>query len=279
MSSQWPRVGRVRYLNCEPVYYAIEQGIVPASCEIVDGTPMELNELLRRGALDLSVISALEYARHPDLYLLLPDLAIACDGAVESVLFFSRIPFRGLDGRRVLLTETSLTARFLIKLLLKEKHRARPVFVEGLPPPNLKPPPDVAGILLIGDEALKAKASKAFPYVLDLGALWKELTDLPFVFAVWAVRRAFYTARREETHALHRALLASKAWSLDNLEQIAKEAHARVDLTREACLDYLRKRLSFDLSPRHLEGLRRFLAMLEASGELRGLEAFSFIES
>lgn len=273
------RVGRVRYLNCEPVYYAIEQGIVKASCEIVDGTPTELNELLREGKLDLSVISALEYAQRPDLYLLLPDLAIACDGPVESVLFLSRVPFQALTGKKVLLTTTSLTSRSLIRLLLDKRYGVTPTFLEGISHPHLKLSPDTVGVLLIGDEALKAKASKAFPYILDLGACWKELTDLPFVFAVWAVRREFYAAHPEETHHLHRALLASKAWSLDNLERIAKEVHTRVGLTEQACLDYLRKRLSFDLSPRHLEGLRRFLLMLEAAGELKIPKAFSFIGS
>ncbi|MBI3988471.1 MAG: menaquinone biosynthesis protein [candidate division NC10 bacterium] len=274
-----PRVGRVRYLNCEPVYYAIEQGIVKAPCEIVDGTPTELNKLLREGKLDLSVISALEYARHPDLYLLLPDLAIACDGPVESVLFLSLVPFQALAGTKVLLTTTSLTSRALIRLLLDKRYRVTPTFIEGIPPSHLELSPETVGVLLIGDEALKAKASKAFPYILDLGACWKELTDLPCVFAVWAVRREFYAANPEETHRLHRALLASKAWSLDNLERIAKEVHGRVGLTERACLDYLRKRLSFDLSPRHLEGLRRFLQMLEAAGELKTPKDFSFIES
>jgi len=272
-----PKIGRVRYLNCEPVYYAIEQGIVQVPCRIVDGTPTELNELLRKGKLDLSVISALEYARHPNLYLLLPDLAIASDGPVESVLFFSRVPFHTLTGKEVLLTTTSLTSRALIRLLLHKRYGVTPIFLEGLPPSPLELPPETAGVLLIGDEALKAKASKTFPYLLDLGACWKELTDLPFVFAVWAVRREFYARYPEETHRLHRALLASKAWSLDNLEPIARAVHTRVGLTEQACLDYLRKRLSFDLSPRHLEGFRRFLLMLEATGELTTPATFSFI--
>ena len=100
-----PRIGRVKYINCEPIYYGIEQGAIPAVCRIVDWTPAELNLMLREGHLDISVISAIEYARHPDRYLILPDLAIASDGPVESVLFLSRVRPAELDGKVVLLNK------------------------------------------------------------------------------------------------------------------------------------------------------------------------------
>ncbi|MFN3476092.1 MAG: menaquinone biosynthetic enzyme MqnA/MqnD family protein, partial [Candidatus Methylomirabilales bacterium] len=241
-----PRVGRVRYINCEPVYYAIERGIVPANVQIVDDTPTRLNELLREGALDVSVISALEYVKHPEFYLLLPELAIACDGAVESVLFLSRVSPGALHRRKTLLTRKSLTARSLIRLIFERLYRIAPLFVEGDLSDGLALPEDAFGVLLIGDEALRAKAKRLLPYILDLGSSWKELTGMPFVFAVWAVRRDFYLARQEEAHALHRALLASKAWSQSHVEAIAREVHRRIGLDFETCLAYLRDRLSFD---------------------------------
>lgn len=283
-----PRVGRVRYINCEPIYYAIERGVVQTNFQIVDGTPTRLNELLREGALDVSVISALEYVKHPELYLLLPELAIACDGAVESVLFLSRVPPEALHGRKALLTRKSLTARSLIRLLFERLYRVRPLFVEedlsdlsacDAQADGLALPKDTFGALLIGDEALRARAKRLLPHVLDLGSSWKELTGMPFVFAVWAVRRDFYLTHQEEAHALHRALLASKAWSQDHVEAIALEVHRRVGLDLEACSVYLRDRLSFDLTPRHLEGLSVFLKMLEEKGELQAPEAFQFIEA
>ena len=113
------RLGRVRYINCEPVYYGLEQGMVAADCEILDGTPAELNGLLRAGDLDVSVISAMEAALRPAAYRLLPDLAIACDGPVESVLLACERPVEELDGLPVSLTRHSLTSVYLVKLLLE----------------------------------------------------------------------------------------------------------------------------------------------------------------
>jgi len=52
------RLGRIGYINCYPVYGAIDRNVVAAPGELVTGTPAELNDLLVAGELDVSVISA-----------------------------------------------------------------------------------------------------------------------------------------------------------------------------------------------------------------------------
>ena len=90
------RLGRIGYINCYPVYGAIDRGIVEGPADLVTGTPSELNDLLAAGELDVSVISAVEYARDSGAYHLLPDLAISSDGPVQSVV---RPAARGGAGR------------------------------------------------------------------------------------------------------------------------------------------------------------------------------------
>lgn len=260
-----PRVGKVRYINCEPVYYGIEEGAIPSECDLIEGTPAELNQMLGRGDLDVSVISSVAYAQSPERYRLLPDLAIACDGAVGSVILMSRFPIQELDGKHVLITEDSLTSVYLLRLLLERGYGVRrPVFMRGDVPEVL--PPEVAAALLIGDPALRAGNERRYPHQLDLGQGWKELTGLPFVFALWGVREEFYRRRPEGVRTLHRALLASKAYSLGRAEILSASVHARVGISEEICLNYFRKQLSFDLSPRHLEGFEQFLQSPELDG-------------
>jgi chorismate dehydratase len=241
------RLGRVRYINCEPVYYAIEHGLVPADCEVFDGTPAELNERLRTGELDVSVVSAMEAALRPERYVLLPDLAIACDGPVESVLLASRMPIPELDGQDVALTRHSLTSVYLVRLLLDKAYAIRPRFLaeaEAASP---------AARLMIGDEALTRGPDS--PYRLDLGEGWKAFTGLPFVFAVWAVRREAWAARADEVRRLHAALLASKTVTRDRPEAMLALARLRTGLPEAACRRYLNERLSFELSPRQDAGV------------------------
>lgn len=256
-----PRVGKVRYINSEPVYHGIEEGVIEAPCDLVEGTPAELNRMLERGDLDVSVISSVAYAQAPQKYRLLPDLAISCDGAVGSVQCLSRLPLRDLGGQKVLVTQESLTSVYLLRLLLERGSGVRPVYLRGDVPEVL--PAEVAAGLLIGDPALRAGHARKYPHQLDLGQGWKDLTGLPFVFALWAVRDAFYEADPEGTWRLHRALLASKAYSLGRAETLSAVLHTRVGITEDACLHYFRKQLSFDLTQKHLEGFERFLEMSE----------------
>jgi chorismate dehydratase len=54
-------------------------------------------------------------------------------------------------------------------------------------------------VLVIGDEALiRAKSGLAnFRYSFDLAKEWNDWTGLPFVFAVWALRKGTDAAKRQ----------------------------------------------------------------------------------
>lgn len=264
------RLGRVRYINCEPVYHALEHGRVEADCSIRDGTPAELNAGLRTGELDVSVISVMEAVLRPEAYRILPELAIACDGDVESVLLLGRRPAEELDGEPVALTRHSLTSVYLVKLLLEKAYRVHPRYLgdEGAAL--------AAARLVIGDEALRA--APASPHRLDLGGAWRTLTGLPFVFAVWAARAEVYAAAPEAVRAVHRALLVAKAQTRADPEAMLALAQARTGLSAGACRRYLTERLCFELGPRHREGLRTFLGMLAEAGAIPAAPELRFIE-
>jgi len=125
------RVGRIPYINTYPVYGAIDRGLVPLDGELVDGVPTALNAMMAQGSLDVSVVSAVEYARDAARYLLLPELAISCDGPVRSVMLFSSRPASDLHGARVLVSRSSMTSVHLLELLFEHVWRAQPVFVPG----------------------------------------------------------------------------------------------------------------------------------------------------
>ena len=86
------RLGRLPWINTAPVFAAMDRGVVPCGAEVVTATAAELNDLLAAGELDVSAVSAVEYARDASLYHLLPNLAISCDGPVHSVALFSKRP-------------------------------------------------------------------------------------------------------------------------------------------------------------------------------------------
>jgi chorismate dehydratase len=261
------RLGRIGYINCAPVYGAIDRGIValPAGAELVTGTPAELNDLLVAGELDLSVISAVEYARHARDLVLLPDLAISCDGPVRSVALFSRQPVSRLDGKTVLLSASSRTSVALLDLLCREVWKIQPHFAEARAEAQdldaLATLPHEA-VLVIGDAALTLVARGTYPYRYDLGAEWKQWTGLPFVFAVWAARRS---ADPAAVRRGHQSLLASRAWGLAHLGLLATAAALSCNVHAATCLEYL-SGLDYAFTSKHLAGLTDFFRRLAAEG-------------
>ena len=259
------RVGRIPYINCYPVYGAIDRGIVKVEAELVTGTPAELNDLLVAGELDVSVISAVEYARHAKDLVLLPDLAISCDGPVRSVVLFSRQPVSRLDGQTILISQSSRTSVALLELLCREVWKIEPKFVEARAEAAdlndlAKLPHDA--VLVIGDPALLLSARKAYSYAFDLGEEWKKWTGLPFVFAVWAARR---DADPVAVRKVHAALLASKTWGLGGLHEVARAASAVSGVPMKACHEYF-VGLDYALTYKHLAGLTDFFRRLAARG-------------
>jgi chorismate dehydratase len=259
------RLGRIPWINAAPVYAAMDRGIVPAPDTVVSATAAELNDLLAAGELDLSVVSAVEYARDAAAYHLLPDLAISCDGAVHSVALFSRRPVTELDAATVLRTASSRTSHLLLELLCRHVWHVAPNFVTARAEANdlvaLESLPHDA-VLVIGDAALHLRASGIYPVFEDLGEAWKRWTGLPFVFAVWAARR---DVDRVAALGLHRRLLESRTWGVSHLDLIADEAALRTGIPRHTCRAYLGD-LDYQLSYRHLAGLTEFFGRLAKDG-------------
>jgi len=263
------RIGRIPYINCYPVYGAIDRGLIRIDADLVDGVPTALNAKMAAGDLDVSVVSAVEYARDSRRYLLLPDLAISCDGPVRSVMLFSKRPATELTSRRVLVSKSSMTSVALLELLFENVWHARPNFV-----PTDAEISDVARFegedhdarLVIGDAALllSSGAAPRYPHSYDLGEVWKEWTGLPFVFAVWVAQRNVIV---NDALAVHAGLINSRDWGIANIPTLALQAASATGVPVAACNEYLAG-LDYGLSYPHLAGLTEFYRRLVERGSV-----------
>jgi chorismate dehydratase len=269
------RVGRIRYINCYPVYGGIERGIVPLNGTLVDGVPTHLNRLMASGELDVSVVSAVEYAKDATRLLLLPELGITSDGPVRSVMLFSKRAPQDLGGRRVVVSRSSMTSVALLELLFEHVWRCRPEFVPGdAELADMARFDDEAhdARLVIGDAALRlfdeanrgGTWAERYPFREDLGAVWKLWTGLPFVFAVWVAQR---TTPVHDALSAHASLLASRDWGLAHLDLLAAQAALASGVPRETCAEYF-SGLDYRLSYPHLAGLTEFFRRLVLAGRV-----------
>jgi len=253
-------LGRISYINVAPVYYGLDNGLKPDWLNIVSAPPSILNNMMVKNELDISPVSSVAYAKNQDEWLLLPDLSIACFGRVMSVILVSKKPFEKLTDNKVIITDKSAAAAELLKLLFSIK-RVKPAF-EIMPiqcPDEIKKSADAA--LIIGDKALKENWELHFDYVFDLGQMWLELTDLPFVFALWAVRKSFADKKPEVVSSIIKLFNISKEQGKKNIGDIAQKASEIFGIDINICKKYY-ELLNYNLDPLQLKGLTSFFEKL-----------------
>jgi chorismate dehydratase len=214
------RIGKIAYVNTAPFYFNLFEG--QPTTPLIEGTPAEINQLMAKGKLDFAPISSLEYALHQDQYFLLPGLCIGSRDFSRSVLLFSRERIEGLNKATIVLSKKSLSSATLLKILLQFKYRFENKFVVSSDSPEEMMQSGDA-FLTIGDEALFYQP-KNFLYKYDLSELWWNWTELPFCFAVWAVRKEFFQAHSRETFEFVRVLKDNLERNLQDLEKLLKEA-------------------------------------------------------
>ncbi|MBQ1026286.1 menaquinone biosynthetic enzyme MqnA/MqnD family protein [Micromonospora sp. C95] len=262
-----PRVGHIQFLNCLPIYWGLMRSGALLDVDLRKDSPDRLSAQLVAGDLDIGPITFVEYLKHADELLLLPDLAVGSDGPVLSVNLVSTRPLADLDGARVALGSTSRTGVLLAQLLLRERYGVRPEY--------FRCPPDLTQMLLeadaavlIGDVALRAmyEAPRQGLTVTDLGQAWREWTGLPMVFAVWAARRDFAAAHPGLVKEVHEAFLRSRDLCLAELDQVAASAARWEPFDATTLADYFRT-LDFSLGERQIAGIREFARLTAAHGE------------
>ena len=266
-SKETVKIGRISYINVAPVYYGLDRQIKPSWLDMVTAPPAVLNTMLERGEIVMSPVSSAAYAKNHDQWLLMPDVSISSFGNVMSVILASRYPMDQLHGKRVLFTEESATAAALVRYFFAIRN-IQPVIdtrkiidVETIPH-------DVDAALVIGDTALTQNWPGCYPYVFDLGELWHSLTGLPFVFAVWAIRKDFVNAYPETVEALKSLFRQSKCMGEEKIDEIVQNASLKTGLMKDVCRDYFRH-LDCGFGPLHKQGLTRFFNGLHSFGLIR----------
>ena len=243
MSPAAKRIGSVPYLNSVPLTYGIED-------ETDFVVPSALAEKLRAGELDAALVSITEALFHEN-YDILNGVAVASDGPVKSVFLAHR---QQLEKIQTVYCDTaSLTSVNLLRVLLAERG-INPVFE---PLAEYTQASELDNVLLIGNSGIDFVRAPHEHKIWDLGAAWKELTDLPFVYAVWAMRRGCH----DET--LRNKLLMAKKNGITNLADIIAN-HANYDTEfRQA---YLGGHIRYDLGEREIAGLNKFIELLKIHG-------------
>lgn len=234
------RVGSVPYLNSVPLTRGLED-------QIVFAPPSKLAELLQAKELDAALVSVTEVLFN-DGYEVLDGIAVASLGEVKSVFLAHKKPIEEVDV--VYCDTASLTSVNLLKILLAEQGLS-PVFrpLEYYPDAEFQD-----FVLLIGNPAIDFVRAEHEHRVWDLGQAWYKMTQLPFVYAVWALRKGCVD------DATRKLLREARDFGLDTLDYIIA---SRTEFDAEFRKDYLSWHIHFHLGADEKLGLARFIELIK----------------
>ena len=252
-------LGHIPYLNCVPFFHYLKQEGFQG--ELVSGVPAELNRMLQNGQLDVSPSSSFEYARNWRDYVLLPGHSISSIGKVRSVLLFSPVALADLEGQQISITGESATSINLLRIILREFHGLTQV-TDSVPSQSVEQ--EIAAgrpALLIGDRALRlAEEVPPGMRIYDLGEIWYQQTGLPFVFALWMIRRPALSQFSQALSQLAEQLRHSCQQVLQNPEDLAAAVAPASGLTAQKVVNYWRT-IDYRLEAAHIEGLQLFFTL------------------
>jgi chorismate dehydratase len=278
------RIGRIDYLNIWHVFHLLAEACPEGpDFHYEPGHPNRLNHALATGELDISPSSSFEYLLHAERYELLPGASICAFREVQSVLFLSPAPPEELPAwlarnpGPVCLTGASATSTALLKVLWSQKW--------GLPEPEWAEVEPGAGLatgrpfLEIGNIALRHFVHPPHGYhVIDLATEWTSWTGLPFVFAVWIVRRGLALPERELLRRLQSHISTITEGLANRFESLSRLPDLPDWLTSPDLLRYWRA-MDYGLGPEEQAGLALFGECCTRRGLLPGMPALRWFSA
>jgi chorismate dehydratase len=240
------RLTAVSYLNTKPFIYGIYKSSLAEHIDLSLDIPSVCAQKLLDGQADIALAPVAIIPELPH-YHIVSDYCIGSTGKVGTVCIYAQQPLEQV--RRVLLDFHSKTSVALTKILFQYHWKREMTFEPAYPGFEHELSGDTAG-LVIGDRTIGL--DKQYPYVYDLGEIWKEWTGLPFVFAAWiSVKPISPDFVRPFNQALKDGL--------SHLPELVKILPTIPNFDLEA---YYRDNISYELDAEKMKALHRFLGYL-----------------
>ena len=238
----------VKYANAAPLAHFLPE--VDSRVAVTYGRPSASPAELAAGRADAVLMPVAAYLARPGCRMI-DGIGICADGRVESVLLKCRRPLR--EVKLIEPDAASRSSNALAAVLVAE-HLGLDAQVRPCEPGER---PDA--VVCIGDRALREPPAPEGDY--DLAAMWKEMTGLPFVFAVWAYRADFSQAGE-----LARIARKARDEGLRRVEELARLYAEKLELPIERMREYFQRSVRYEVGPREREAIDLFAQKMQTHG-------------
>lgn len=236
------RIGAVPYLNAKPILYKLGGR---HDLEIKLATPNILSNLLRKGEVDVALLSSIEYFNNHDYKIAAP-VVIASRDKTDSARLYHKMEIKEVET--VALDENSITTNALAQVLMKRQYEIEPKYHTYNPKETNFSTLNLDAAVTIGDISF---SYANYPF-LDLGAEWHKMTQLPFVYAFWMAPRCNITP------ALEDILVEAYEYGVAHLPDIAKEEARDSSLGENFIGEYLMHSIHYSFGADEQKCLKLF---------------------
>lgn len=240
------RVAAIRYINALPLIYGLR---TDPSVELSLDAPSICYRMLVEGQVDVALIPVFGTQTHSEIRAV-KGLGIAALNRTASVYLFATKPLDRIES--VVTDPGSISSATLVRIILRGKYNNTPRFESGIVSNIHEALRSHDAALIIGDDAILTEKTDYDHY--DLATEWYSMTQLPFVFAVWAANRPLTDAEKE---ALRNSYIAGS----QNMEAIIAEAGRQLSVRDDFLKKYYNVHLHYQLSRSDYEGLLKFLTL------------------
>lgn len=257
-------IGKVSYLNTAPFFEHLEKG----DYKIFSSPPRQLGKLFKKDNLTAGIISLMDFFEKEESYEML-DYGIVGNQKVKSVLLFSKYPIEQLDKKSIAVTDETSTSSRLLQLLIEQRFNLDVTYVNEKISAHSDDLPAYDAFLTIGDDALKFRKLhlKDFIHQYDLAELWYEWEKLPFVFAIWVIKKSF---PQDEKQRFNEMLKMAYENGMSNLNELGQYRGKRLGLNSDEIKDYFLK-LNYRINEKEKEAINTFRELLKLELEHKSL--------
>jgi chorismate dehydratase len=221
------KIGVVPYLNAYPLYYYLDHPVIKE-------TPAKLSQMMESGDLDLALLPVFTYFKNPKWQIIPEAGGIISRGSVKSVMIFYKNHLQSSEEIKTIQYTTDSRTSVGLTKVLRRFYWKQPDFIEVDENPD--------AVLEIGDRALTFDQTGYKS--IDLGEIWTNWTNLPFVYAAWI--------SRVDPSPVKNQLIQAKEKGLENISEVIKNTH-ELDLKQRK--EYLTQNIFYELDDQALRGM------------------------
>ncbi|MGL4593785.1 MAG: menaquinone biosynthetic enzyme MqnA/MqnD family protein, partial [Thermoguttaceae bacterium] len=265
------QIGIVPYSNAWPLTHFLSTELPGSLISVWPPSGMRLRLMAHHldiALMPVAELMSLSYGK------IIGDCGISCCGTVESVRLISRRPIEKI--RTLSLDVSSRSSIILADVMLRHFWGIKAKTYKL----NDSKPLDECktdAFVVIGDRALSYEPSSSWEHRYDLGQLWHEKTELPFVFAAWIA----CTVKGHGRDAAVNALRRTRNRGVDQIESILNEKEQSgviLPLSREKMVHYLTKSIQYEMTDIHYRSIQLFFDLCLLNGLCKHRTVLEIVE-